>query len=68
MQGLNFLAALILLKVEDQTLAFVILVRILQKDGWRHFYTDGTPKLFEVSKVIRKFLQAKAPKLAKKIK
>ncbi len=68
MQGLNFLAALILLKVEDQTLAFVILVKILQKDGWRRFYTNETPKLFEVSKVIKKYLQLKAPKLAKKIK
>ncbi len=55
-QGLNFIAAMILLKVEDQTLAFVILVKILEKDGWRRFYTNETPKLFEASKIIKKFL------------
>ena len=67
-QGLNFIAAMILFKVEDQTLAFVIMVKILQKDGWRHFYTDETPKLFEASKVIKKFLSNRAPKIFKVIK
>jgi len=59
---------MILLKVEDQTLAFVILVKLLQKDNWRRFYLGDTPKLFEVSKIIKKFIQKELPKLHKLLK
>ncbi len=49
-------------------MAFVILVKILKKDGWRRFYTDETPKLFEASKIIKKFLSSRAPKINKILK
>ena len=55
-QGLNFIAAMILLKVEDESVAFVILIRLLKKDEWRRFYLGDTPKLFEVSKTIKRFI------------
>jgi ecotropic viral integration site 5 protein len=55
-QGLNFIAALILLKVDDESLAFVIFIKLLQMNDWRRFYTNETPKLFDMSKLIKKFL------------
>lgn len=55
-QGLNFIAAMILLKVDDESVAFVILIRLLKKDQWRRFYLGDTPKLFEVSKTIKRFI------------
>lgn len=67
-QGLNFIAAMILLKVEDQTLAFVILIKLLKKEGWRRFYLGDTPKLFEVSKLIKKFINKQLPKVHKLLK
>ena len=67
-QGLNFIAAMILLKVEDQTLAFVILIKLLSKEGWRRFYLGDTPKLFEVSKLIKKFISKHLPKVHKLLK
>lgn len=59
---------MILLKVEDQTLAFVILIKLLSKEGWRRFYLGDTPKLFEVSKLIKKFISKQLPKVHKLLK
>lgn len=67
-QGLNFIAAMILLVVEDESIAFLIFIKILEKNGWRRFYTNDTPKLFEMTKLIKKFLEKNSPKVLKKFK
>jgi len=64
-QGLNFIAAMILLVVDDESVAFLIFIKILQKNDWRRFYTHDTPKLFEMTKLIKKFLTKNAPKILK---
>jgi hypothetical protein len=67
-QGLNFVAAMILLVVEDESIAFLIFIKLLEKNEWRRFYTNETPKLFEMTKLIKKYLEKHAPKVLKKIK
>ena len=67
-QGLNFIAAMILLQVDDESVAFLIFIKLLQKNDWRRFYTQETPKLFEMSSLIKKFLKKQAPKILKKFK
>ena len=57
-----------MLKCDDEALAFVIFVKILEKNDWRRFYTNETPKLFEMSKQIQKFLVKHAPKVQKMFK
>ena len=59
---------MILLKVDDESVAFVILIRLLKKDEWRRFYLGDTPKLFEVSKIIKKFINKQMPKVHKLLK
>ena len=59
---------MILLKVDDESLAFVIFIKIIQKNNWRGFYTDDTPKLFEMSKLIKKYLDKNASKVKKHLK
>lgn len=59
---------MILLVVDDEALAFLIFIKLLEKNEWRTFYTSETPKLFEMSKLIRKFLERQAPKVLKRFK
>lgn len=47
---MNFVAALVLLVVDDEPLAWTIFDYIMKKNGWRRHYLHHTPKLFEVTK------------------
>jgi hypothetical protein len=40
---------------------------VLEIDGWKRFYEDDTPKLFEVSSVLKEFIKKELPKLSKVI-
>ena len=48
-QGMNFIAALILMHVPNQALACRIFTQVLEKDKWARMYHPETPKLFELS-------------------
>ncbi len=54
---MNFIAALILLTVDDYALAWNIFVDLMNIDEWRRLYLDETPKLLEMVKYIRVFLR-----------
>lgn len=53
MQGLNFVAGMILITVEDEATAFIVLIKLLEIDDWYRLYIDETPKLFELVYLIR---------------
>jgi len=46
---MNFLAALLLLAVNDEVLAFVLLGKVMKDLKWREVYLDGLGKLFDFS-------------------
>ena len=46
---MNFLAALLLLAVNDEVLAFVLLEKVMKDLKWREVYLDGLVKLFDLS-------------------
>lgn len=56
-QGMNFIAAIILMHVPNEVLACHIFMKVLAKDSWTQMYTESTPKLFEVSQAIQDRLQ-----------
>ena len=61
---MNFIAALILLYEQDETMAWTIFVKVLTKDNWRQLFLYQTPKLFELSGDIKKFISKELPKLS----
>ena len=66
MQGMNFLAGLILIIFnQDEAQAWIVYMRVLEINNWKRFYVDDTPKLFEVSKLLREFIRLELPKLNK---
>ena len=66
-QGMSFISAIILMVVEnDDALAWMIFVKVLSVcSDWRRHYEENTPKLFEVTKLLRAFIKTELPKLNK---
>jgi hypothetical protein len=54
---MNFIAGLILMQIEDESLAFYIFSKVLDKDEWRNMFLIETPKLFEVTDKIKEFMR-----------
>jgi hypothetical protein len=44
-QGMNYIAAILLLEIEDETKAFWCLFSLLFKRNWRMIFEENTPKL-----------------------
>lgn len=68
MQGMNFIAGLILKIFQDDAMAFMVFIRILQINGWKRLYIENTPKIFELARNIKTFLEIQLPKLNQKMK
>lgn len=66
-QGMNFVAALILMHVPNEALACKIFQCILQKDNWFKLYLPSTPLLFELSNKLMDKIQIEMPHLGKKL-
>lgn len=56
-QGMNFIAAIILMHVPNEILACQIFTKVLQQDNWARIFINSTPKLFDLSKEILDKLQ-----------
>jgi hypothetical protein len=58
-QGMSFIAALILMAVDnDPALAWIIFVKILSVcSDWRRMYGENTPKLYEITKKLREWIR-----------
>jgi hypothetical protein len=65
---MNFIAALVLLYVEDEALAWMIFLRIMGIDNWSKLYLYSTPKLFEMSDKVKKYISKELPILNEVIK
>lgn len=65
MQGLNFIAAIVLQNIEDEVTAWIVFIRLLEIDNWRRLYINETPKLFELVYKVKLYICTKLPKLDK---
>jgi len=57
-QGMNFIAAMILMHVPNEVLACQIFTKLLAKDNWARMYISSTPKLFDISQLLQDRLLA----------
>lgn len=65
MQGLNFVAGMIIMNIEDEALAYAVLIKLMEKNDWNRLYIEQTPKLFELVYKIRFYMNKELPKLIK---
>ena len=68
MQGMNFLAGLVLTVFDDEALAFFVFKRVLEVNEWRRMFVEGTPKLFELSEQVKAFIKKEMCTLHKRMK
>mmetsp|Transcript_27553 Transcript_27553/g.26598 ORF Transcript_27553/g.26598 Transcript_27553/m.26598 type:complete len:209 (-) Transcript_27553:36-662(-) len=66
-QGMNFIAALILMTVKDEAIAFMIFSKLMEKDNWKKLYLPDTPKLFVLSDKLGEFMKKESSKLYKNL-
>jgi hypothetical protein len=52
-QGVNYLAAMLLIHIEDEIKAFWCLINLLYRRNWRMIYDDNTPKLMSLLDLLR---------------
>lgn len=62
-QGMNFIAAMVLMHIPNEALACNIFVKLMQKDNWARMYISSTPKLFDISQIIMDRVEKEAPEL-----
>jgi hypothetical protein len=68
-QGMSFIAAIILMVIDtDEALAWMIFTKILNTcSDWRRMYGENTPKLFEITKLMRAYIKTDLPKMHQKL-
>ncbi len=62
-QGMNYLTAMLLLYIEDETKAFWCLVYLLHRKNWRQIYSHNTPKLHNLLELVTTRLEREDPEL-----
>ena len=68
MQGMNFIAAMILMALdEDESVAFYVFSKVLEKDNWSKLYLADTPKLYTMTDIIRQYIKKDLVELDKTI-
>lgn len=55
-QGMNYLAAVLLLYIEDEVKVFWCMVSLLFRKNWREIYNDNTPKLMNLLDLVKQRL------------
>ena len=60
-QGLNYVAAMLLLYIDKEELAFFTLVHIMYNFEWRGIYMENMPKLAELLKILSKEIKRRLP-------
>ena len=51
-QGMNFIAAIILMNCPNEALACFMFMKVLHKDYWIRMFISSTPKVFDMSQKI----------------
>ena len=49
MQGMNFIAGIVLMIFDEDILAWIVFVKLLKLNNWRTLYTPDMPKFFDLS-------------------
>ena len=62
-QGMNFIAAIILMNVPNEVLACKIFSKVLEKNDWAKMYLCSTPKLFDLSQQLMVRIENELPVL-----
>jgi hypothetical protein len=61
---MSFICALILICLgHDEELAWTVFIKVLDIDSWRELYTVQAPKLFDLTKKVREYINKDMPKL-----
>ena len=51
-QGMNYIAALMLYYIDDEETVFWCLYQLMVKNSWRETFIDGMPKLIEMNNLL----------------
>ena len=62
-QGMNYLAAILLIHIQDEVKAFWCLVYLLFRKNWRRIYDNNTPKLMSLLEIVQMRLMKDDPEL-----
>ena len=62
-QGMNFIAAIILMNCPNEALACFMFMKVLNKDYWVRMFISSTPKLFDMSQKIMDQIEKRDPAL-----
>lgn len=62
-QGMNYLAALLLIYIKDEVKAFWCFVYLMHRKNWREVYNHNTPKLHSLLNLVQERLQKEDPVL-----
>lgn len=60
-QGLNYVAAMLLMHIQDEEKVFWCLIYLLNRYNWRRIYTEEMPKLMELIDIVEKRLETHYP-------
>ena len=60
-QGTNFIAALLIIILKDEELAFWTFVNIMTEKNWRLVFVEGTPKLMDMLERLKSDLSKRFP-------
>lgn len=52
-QGMNYLAAMLLIYIKSEAKVFWCMVHLLHRKNWRQVYNDNTPKLMNLLELVR---------------
>ena len=62
-QGMNYIAALMLYYIDDEETVFWCLYQLMVKNNWRETFINGLPKLFEMCNLLEDRLSQEFPEL-----
>lgn len=62
-QGMNYLAGLLLIEINDEVQVFWCLLSLLFKRNWRMIFEENTPKLINLLSLIHDRLEKDDPQL-----
>ncbi len=62
-QGLNYVAAILLLYIKQEELAFFTLVHIMHEFNWRTLYVENMPRLIELLRELSRLIKRHLPEI-----
>lgn len=63
-QGLNYIAAMLLMHIQDEEKVFWCMIYLLNRRNWRSIYMEDMPRLMDILDHVEKRLQKDYPRLA----